>query len=137
MPTAEAATPADTTQQSFSNIVNIHGFDIEIATVHSVKGQTHTATLYMETYFHQDGHGVAAKSYESQRLSRQFLMEGLAGTERKRIKQSARMVYVGFSRPTHLLCFAVHKDRFHQYLSGLDSTVWEIIKIYGQKECVA
>ncbi|MDA8238740.1 MAG: UvrD-helicase domain-containing protein [Nitrospiraceae bacterium] len=134
---AETAALADTTQQSFSNIVNIHGFDIEIATVHSVKGQTHTATLYMETYFHQDGHGVAAKSYESQRLSRQFLMEGLVGSERKRVKQSARMVYVGFSRPTHLLCFAVHKDRFHQYLSGLDTTVWEIIKIYGQDECVA
>jgi hypothetical protein len=24
------------------------------------------------------------------------------------------MVYVGFSRPTHLLCFAVHKDRFRE-----------------------
>ncbi len=127
----------DTAQQSSSNIVNIDGFDIELATVHSVKGQTHTATLYLETYFHKDGQGTSAKSYESQRLSSLFLSNFLSGTEGKRVKQSAKMAYVGFSRPTHLLCFAVHKDRFDKYLSGLNTAVWEIIKIYGQEESVA
>ena len=116
--------------------MNVDGFDIELATVHSVKGQTHTATLYLETYFHQDGRGTSAKSYESQRLSSLFLRNFLSGTEGKRVKQSAKMAYVGFSRPTHLLCFAVHKDRFNKYLTELDTSAWEIIRIDGQEECI-
>lgn len=134
-PAGTAATD-NTIQQSSSNIVNIDGFDIELATVHSVKGQTHTATLYLETYFHKDGRGDAAKSYESQRLSGQFLRNFLSGAEGKHVKQSTKMVYVGFSRPTHLLCFAVHKDRFVKYLTELDTSIWEIIRIDGQEECV-
>lgn len=134
---AGTAAKEDTAQRfSSNNIVNIDGFDIELATVHSVKGQTHTATLYLETYFHQDGRGASAKSYESQRLSRQFLKTFLSGAEGKRTKQSTKMVYVGFSRPTHLLCFAVHKDRFNKYLTELDTSIWEIIRIDGQEECV-
>ena len=38
--------------------------NIEIGTIHSVKGETHTATLYLETFYCNDG----GKSYESQRL---------------------------------------------------------------------
>jgi hypothetical protein len=37
------------------------------------------------------------------------------------------MVYVGFSRPTHFLCFAVHKDRFDACLSDIDRIKWEVI----------
>lgn len=136
-PAGTAAADNTTQQSSSKNIVNIDGFNIELATVHSVKGQTHTATLYIETYFQQDGQSASAKSYESQRLSNQFLKNFLSGTEGKRIKQSAKMVYVGCSRPTHLLCFAVHKDRFDKYLTELDTSAWEVIRIYGQEECVA
>lgn len=118
------------TDRDSVNNVNLHGFDIELATVHSVKGQTHTATLYLETYFDKDGSGANAKSYESQRLASQFLLNPLEANERrKRVKQSAKMVYVGFSRPTHLLCFAVHKDRFEQYLTDIDPSVWEVIRL--------
>ena len=38
--------------------------EIEIATVHAVKGETHAATLYLETFFN--------KYYESERLKEQF-----------------------------------------------------------------
>jgi hypothetical protein len=111
------------------NILNFDGFDIELATVHAVKGRTHTATLYLETYFQKDGKGIDAKSYESQRLDKRFLMNALLGNEGKRVKQSAKMVYVGFSRPTHLLAFAVHRERFDQYLGELDTSVWEIVRL--------
>jgi len=39
-------------------------------------------------------------------------------------KQSLKMVYVGFSRPTHFLCFAVHKDRFDE--DAFPSDRWAI-----------
>jgi len=120
-------------QSKLENLsTNTYVFDeisIELATVHAVKGQTHTATLYLESYYQQDGHGQDAKSYESQRLAPQFMGCYLNGSEGKRVKQSAKIAYVGFSRPTHLLCFAVHQDRFNKCLSRIDRSVWEIILI--------
>jgi hypothetical protein len=56
-------------------------------------------------------------------------MKALIGNEGKRVKQSAKMVYVGFSRPTHLLAFAVHRERFDQYLGELHTSVWEIVRL--------
>ena len=88
------------------------GLEIEITSVHAVKGQTHCATLYLESYFQKDGNGANAKSYESQRLKDQFLGTQIQSNVGDRVKQSAKMAYVGFSRPTDLLCVAVHKDRF-------------------------
>ncbi len=82
--------------------------EVKVGTVHSVKGETHTATLYMESYYYND----SGKSYESQRLKKQFEGEKLAENAGARVKESAKMLYVGFSRPTHLLCFAVQKSRY-------------------------
>jgi DNA helicase-2/ATP-dependent DNA helicase PcrA len=112
-----------------TNTCTSDGITVQLSTVHGVKGETHTATLYLESFYHQDGRGLKAKSYESQRLASQFLGALLSGTEGRRVKQSAKMVYVGFSRPTHLLCFALHKDRFDQYLSAVDRSAWEVIML--------
>ena len=60
-------------QTSASNIIEENDLKIEITSVHSVKGQTHDATLYLESYYYEDGKGNNAKSYESQRLANQFL----------------------------------------------------------------
>ena len=105
------------------NTINLHGFDIDITTVHSVKGQTCTAILYLETFIN--------KSYESKRLSDQFNFIPLNGNEKQLVKQSAKMVYVGLSRPTHLLCVAIQKDRFDEYLRKdvVTQGKWEIIDL--------
>ncbi len=120
-----------------TNTLNFDGFDIELGSVHSVKGRTHTATLYLESYFQKDGKGAKAKSYESQRLADQFLMKALTGKEGLRAKQSAKMVYVGFSRPTHLLAFAVHMDRFNHYLNALDQSTWETVRVSPEQPSVS
>ena len=96
---------------------------VHVGTIHSAKGETHTATLYLESYYHNDG----GKSYESQRLKDQFKGVPLSPRAGKRVKQSARMVYVGFSRPTHLLCFAVHKDHFDE--DAFPSRRWAIERL--------
>ena len=100
------------------NLYTEGDINIEIATVHSVKGQTHCATLYLESYFD--------KSYESKRLKEVFLGNAIQSPT-ERVKQSLKMVYVGFSRPTNLLCVAIHKDRFYQYLSKINKDIWEIV----------
>gem|GEM_PF-7117160 len=69
---------------------------VNINTIHSVKGETHTATLYMEC-FYKKGRG----NYESERLVDQLTknikinetIESISTSE-DLIKQSAKMVYV-------------------------------------------
>jgi hypothetical protein len=109
------------------------GLEIEITSIHAVKGQTHCATLYLESYFQKDGNGANAKSYESQRLKDQFLGTQMQSNVGNRVKQSAKMAYVGLSRPTDLLCVAVHKERFDNLLSEIDKDVWEIIEVTNKE----
>lgn len=105
--------------ETLTNKVNHHGFDINISTVHSVKGQTHTATLYMESFL--------KRGYESKRLAKQFLCNLLKGTENNITKQSAKMCYVGMSRPTDFLCVAIHQSRFGTELGKIDTDKWEVM----------
>jgi DNA helicase-2/ATP-dependent DNA helicase PcrA len=113
-----------------SNKFTQNNIEIEVGTVHSAKGQTHTATLYLETFF-QRGYG----NYESERLRNQFLGTNVSETlntnitSKEKIKKSAKMTYVGFSRPTHLLSVAIHKDRFDSCLTDIDRDIWDIIEI--------
>ena len=86
------------------NIYHGDKIDIEVATVHSVKGETHAATLYLETFY--DRH------HESDRLSEQF--KGIAYTRAdKKVLSSLRVIYVGMSRPRYLLCVAIPVSYTH------------------------
>jgi len=97
----------------------VDGIEVKVTTVHSVKGQTHSATLYLESSYYGQ--------HESERLFNQFLGQGF-DDRRVRHKESTKMVYVGLSRPTDFLCIAIHEDRFNQYLNDIDLDLWEIIE---------
>ncbi|WP_034893853.1 UvrD-helicase domain-containing protein [Gillisia sp. Hel_I_29] len=123
--------PINNEEEEAVNYYDKDGFKINVGTVHSVKGQTHIATLYLETFF-STGYG----SYESQRLRNQFIgthisetIENHKGAGLEKIKQSAKMAYVGFSRPTHLLAFAVEESRFESFLKHLNKKEWDIIEL--------
>jgi DNA helicase-2/ATP-dependent DNA helicase PcrA len=111
-----------------ANVFQGHGIEVQISTVHAVKGETHAATLYMETFYARGGGG----NYESERLANQLKGAPLSENAHDLAKQSAKMVYVGFSRPTHLLCFAVHESRFAVLEAGIDTAVWDVIKLVGE-----
>mgnify|MGYP000893329030 CR=1 FL=1 len=120
---------ANAEEIEMTNCYKEDGLEIEITSVHAVKGQTHCATLYLESYFQKDGKGANAKSYESQRLAQQFLGNPIQVNVGDRVKQSVKMAYVGFSRPTDLLCIAVHKDRFDSLLNRINRQEWEIKEV--------
>jgi len=108
---------------SVSNNDNVYhcpetDIEVKVGTVHSAKGETHLATLYLETFYN--------KKHESDRLSRCFCNEesGFSGTDEK---QAAKVAYVGMSRPTHLLCFAIHKDRYSSIQDKIRG--WEIVDL--------
>lgn len=111
------------------------GFDIHLSTIHGVKGETHDATLILETKNHcfdleamlpyitndlpNNDHphtSLPDKPHHSRRF--------------KPNKLFSRQLYVAASRPKHLLCIAMHASRINdeqkQALTGLG---WKIISI--------
>jgi len=93
----------DIAQAGAANIYrSASGREIEIGTIHSVKGETHDATLVLETKNHQ---------FDLESLAgRLALMENglISGTRKQKF---ARQLYVAASRPRRLLCMAAHQDR--------------------------
>lgn len=118
-----------------ANCFSKDGVNIEITTVHAVKGQTHTCTLYMESFYQID---VGRKGqYESSRVADQLNGAPLPEEAHEFIKQSLKMTYVGFSRATHLLGFAIHKSRFDTLYVGkpkLDR--WDVKQVQAITEKV-
>lgn len=95
--------------------------DIEIATVHSVKGETHIATLYLETKYHK---------YESEHFGPQLC--GVPYVPRNGdsfVKSALKVAYVGMSRPKLLLCYAIKAERFDQLDTDKLKNIWDIHKI--------
>lgn len=103
----------------YSDASNI---DIEVATVHSVKGETHTATLYLETYYN--------KGFDIKR-SINYLKKN---TDGELFIQSLKMAYVGMTRPTDLLCVAVHKDSISGNEDFLLNMGWAIKNICNNEQ---
>lgn len=103
-----------------------HGvLDIKLGSIHSSKGQTHTATLVLETYNY--GHFIAS------------LLPWAAGQKshggvrpQKRISQRLLAMYVAMTRPTHLLCLAISRrtlgegEEFEANCVQLREQGWEI-----------
>ncbi len=94
---------------------------IRLGSIHSVKGETHTGILILETF---------NISYSLKAVKRWLL--GNIGTEIQRNGQSSRLKvhYVAMTRPTHLLCLAVPEGTFtDEDVSALSGRDWRIARI--------
>lgn len=104
-----------------NNVFSHNGVEIEVATIHSVKGETHTATLYLETSYQGE--------YESQRIMEQlrgaYYIPPSKGDVYK--KETLKMAHVGMSRPKYLLCLAIHRSRFDSSLDISNGGMWEVV----------
>jgi DNA helicase-2/ATP-dependent DNA helicase PcrA len=102
--------------------------NIEIATVHSVKGQTHCATMYVETSYH-NYETQKPKIVETLKKQKHGFIVGQKKNKSEvdaRGKEALKMMYVGFSRPTHLLCFAALEDNIKEDIENFRKAGWEI-----------
>lgn len=79
-----------------SFVVEGSPIDISVSTIHRAKGETHTATLVMETF---------KKGYDINQL-----LPLLKGKKKKSFLAKKKVLYVGMTRPTHLLCLAIHRS---------------------------
>ncbi len=102
------------------NIYKNKNVEIEIATIHSVKGETHIATLYMETAY--------KNKCESQRIGDQMCGIPYSGKQEVTL-MTLRMAYVAMSRPKYLLCFAIQKSNYQLLDHDKLSNLWDIIEV--------
>jgi superfamily I DNA/RNA helicase len=104
---------------------------IDIGTVHSAKGQTHCATMYVETSY--NGYETNKLRKLTKTKSEELLPNPLWVEEHsykdKRPKEALKMMYVGFSRPTHLLCFAALKENVEDNIQKFKNAGWAVVNI--------
>lgn len=107
----------------------IRGRRIQIDTVHGVKGETHDATLYLETEKNQGSD-----------IGRILCFYGIGqpGTS-SLYDYSRKLAYVGMSRPRKLLCVAVQESTYKKSKNAFET--WDKIDIRKQKtvdivECI-
>ena len=76
--------------------------EVQVGSIHSVKGETHTATLVLDT-FYRTHHLKALKGWLTGDRSG-------GGKEAAAMQSRMRLHYVALSRPSHLLCLAIPQD---------------------------
>ena len=98
---------------------------LEINTIHGVKGETHLATLYLDTFWYK---------YDVSDYLFKLLSLELTNKQKKEIQnmQRNRNIFVGASRATHLLCFAC-KGKKVEMPDVINEIFEEIIEIKRQE----
>ena len=100
----------------------IRGRRIQFDTIHGVKGETHDATLYLETEMNRSSDIVRILPYFG---------IGKAGTS-PLFDYSRKLVYVGMSRPRKLLCLAIQESTYIRSKNAFQG--WETIDLRKKKE---
>ena len=85
---------------TYRHCTNTGEVEIELSTIHGAKGQTHTATLVLETYLQ--------KKFDLQSVL-PFLL-GQAVPLKASLREHMKRVFVAMTRPRELLCLAIRED---------------------------
>ena len=97
---------------------------IDVATIASVKGETHVATLVL------DGMVRYLNKHDISTAMPSLALGAPIPKKPPSIKGAYRAVYVGMSRPTTLLAMATHRDRMSAaYLAALQSKGWVVLTV--------
>lgn len=89
---------------------------VELSTIHGVKGETHDATLILETKNRAHDVGGMIQYFCGERPNPDNSNHDLRDNPHHTAGNAAskkflRQLFVALSRPKHLLCIAVHRDR--------------------------
>lgn len=90
-------------------------------TVYGVKGETHDATLYLET--------ETKKSSDIRRIL-PLLERKITRCKNELQEKSRRCIYVGFSRPKYLLCLAISEKTYVGHETAFSS--WKIVDLRSE-----
>ncbi|MEQ8306922.1 MAG: UvrD-helicase domain-containing protein [Hoeflea sp.] len=113
------------TDNVFSYPVAEPAVRIKVGSIHSVKGETHLATLVFDTHFN-GSHIKRIKCWLTGAES------GLTANKPE-LRKSLKQHYVAVTRPSHLLCLAIRSDAFtDEELALLRARHWSIGDIVEQ-----
>ncbi|MFJ6943326.1 UvrD-helicase domain-containing protein [Streptomyces wuyuanensis] len=88
--------------------------------IQSAKGETHVATLILECLER------SGKKYDVHEVLRLLSQQQDASKALVTIQRAAQLVFVGATRPTHLLAFAVHRTRAEPHVEAMMARGWSI-----------
>ncbi len=96
---------------------------IRMGSIHSVKGDEHTATLVLETFWN---------THNLEDIMKWF-MKGKSTQECSGVQRPSRMKlhYVAMSRPTHLLCLAMKRSSFEDCNGEIDKNLISKVEAMG------
>lgn len=92
---------------------------IRLGSIHSVKGETHTATLVLETF---------VKAHNLKNLKR-WILGKKTGNQSGVNLSRLRLHYVAMSRPSHLLCLAMREDCFKTAELNDLRELWKVARV--------
>jgi len=97
---------------------------IQVGSVHSVKGETHTATLVLETFWYD---------HNLDKLKQWITGDRKGWKQQDGVRQRDRLKvhYVAMTRPTHLLCLAMKRSSFETEPGTLDNDAIEVLRQRG------
>ncbi|KMK82594.1 UvrD-helicase domain-containing protein [Pectobacterium brasiliense] len=115
-----------------NTLIHEDGFHIELSTIHAVKGETHDATLVIETKNHTFDLQTMLPYLTGELPSVEHPNANLPNKPNSRRafkpnKVFMRQFYVAMSRPKHLLCLALHSDRISsEQIQLLQQRGWQV-----------
>lgn len=116
------------------------GFELQLSTIHGIKGETHDATLILETKNHTFDVETMLPYLVGTLPSDQNPIEDLPDkpNSKRAFKPNRifmRQLYVAASRPRHLLCMAIHDSRIcDDQKESLTAAGWRIMTITSDGE---
>ena len=133
-PDALQSQPAEAS--SSQAILNFHSHPpeepkvrIRLGSIHSVKGETHTATLVLDSFFYKHHLSELKPWILGDRAGGvKKKLKGKPEMEGSRLLGRLKLHYVAMTRPSHLLCLAMRRDAFiDDELKQLQTQGWQLV----------
>ena len=94
---------------------------IRFDSIHGVKGETHAATLVVETF---------SKQHDLQQLLPVLTGKTHGSQLNASLRSHCKRAYVGMTRPSHMLCLGIFAEHIDDAgIAALVATGWEVIRI--------
>ncbi|AYM60604.1 UvrD-helicase domain-containing protein [Agrobacterium fabrum] len=123
-----APMPTVSPNASDNRYIAANGVVIDVATIHAIKGETHDATLVLETRYRTLNDVSEMLPYLTGSAIPKPIFNAASPNSQISIRASfMKRLYVAASRPRHLLCVAVHKDRLSaEHRAALVALQWAV-----------
>lgn len=102
---------------------------VRLGSIHSVKGETHTATLVLDSFFYKHHLSELKPWILGERTGgMKKKLRGKPELEGSRMLGRLKLHYVAMTRPSHLLCLAMRRDAFIDgELESLEEQGWLMV----------